>query len=407
MDLEPSRTEASGKWKLHQTALRARRTAVSKREEQDWNIQEEATTGSTGRGGANCRGGRRGGDAKTQPTVESVARCWHGQQKRVWWYQGRWWKWSASNGFDGQWVPLAGSKSTCGADHDDREASYHSCSKKWRARGSCKTEECLQERDEGYEEDWRCGWDEDWPQPEWPQKSKRALRRAKMKADERKLMGEQQNGDATDVKTENKYEEEEPMQEDAASTVLHGAGRGDALCLDRSVKDSSARDDVDDERCNLGCFIPMEIPDKRPSRPTPDAIKSITVSVDGAAARTTTVDNGYQGAAKTAPHSEADKTEEEICVMTLSADELEKHKAQMKELHFSEVCKPCGFFWKSFGCKLGDECHFCHICTPEQAKARKARKIAELQMQARLNGKPITRNVKKRESRFKTLFLRE
>lgn len=40
-------------------------------------------------------------------------------------------------------------------------------------------------------------------------------------------------------------------------------------------------------------------------------------------------------------------------------------------LHVEGTCKPCGFFWRSMGCKDGANCKHCHICTPEDKKQRR------------------------------------
>merc|ERR1712216_968597 len=44
-----------------------------------------------------------------------------------------------------------------------------------------------------------------------------------------------------------------------------------------------------------------------------------------------------------------------------------------KELdHQRGVCIPCSFYvFRSDGCRHGDACKYCHLCTPQQAKSRR------------------------------------
>lgn len=55
-------------------------------------------------------------------------------------------------------------------------------------------------------------------------------------------------------------------------------------------------------------------------------------------------------------------------------------------LHAEGLCKPCGFYWRSMGCKEGAACLHCHLCTVESTKERrKSRK--EAMKQARKNSR--------------------
>lgn len=40
-------------------------------------------------------------------------------------------------------------------------------------------------------------------------------------------------------------------------------------------------------------------------------------------------------------------------------------------LHASGQCKPCGFYWRSMGCRAGSECQHCHLCTADDQKQRR------------------------------------
>jgi hypothetical protein len=39
-------------------------------------------------------------------------------------------------------------------------------------------------------------------------------------------------------------------------------------------------------------------------------------------------------------------------------------------MHGHGCCKPCGFFWKSGGCRFGSDCQHCHLCPPREQKFR-------------------------------------
>jgi len=51
-----------------------------------------------------------------------------------------------------------------------------------------------------------------------------------------------------------------------------------------------------------------------------------------------------------------------------------------KELkHRNGDCQPCAYFaFRADGCRAGDSCEFCHLCTKKQAKSKKKAKKAEL-----------------------------
>jgi len=80
-------------------------------------------------------------------------------------------------------------------------------------------------------------------------------------------------------------------------------------------------------------------------------------------------------------------------------------------LHERGECKPCAYFHhKQDGCRQGEECPFCHLCSPEALKDRKKLKLqrmkAEKQLAARqdkkirrglgLNGQSLVPNGPKR-----------
>ena len=47
-------------------------------------------------------------------------------------------------------------------------------------------------------------------------------------------------------------------------------------------------------------------------------------------------------------------------------------KDQLKERHISGKCTPCSYnLYKGDGCRLGDDCMFCHLCTKANQKRRK------------------------------------
>lgn len=56
---------------------------------------------------------------------------------------------------------------------------------------------------------------------------------------------------------------------------------------------------------------------------------------------------------------------------TESQGSVGEHMSIGSALHGSGECKPCSFFWKALGCKLGKDCAHCHLCPEGETKARK------------------------------------
>mmetsp|Transcript_126886 Transcript_126886/g.344488 ORF Transcript_126886/g.344488 Transcript_126886/m.344488 type:complete len:257 (+) Transcript_126886:127-897(+) len=55
-----------------------------------------------------------------------------------------------------------------------------------------------------------------------------------------------------------------------------------------------------------------------------------------------------------------------------------------EEAHRTGDCKPCAYFlYKEDGCRLGDECSFCHLCVDGEVKRRKKEKHRVMKMQTR------------------------
>eukprot|EP00930_Biecheleria_cincta_P021799 TRINITY_DN16048_c0_g1_i1.p2 TRINITY_DN16048_c0_g1~~TRINITY_DN16048_c0_g1_i1.p2 ORF type:complete len:163 (-),score=38.04 TRINITY_DN16048_c0_g1_i1:57-545(-) len=70
-----------------------------------------------------------------------------------------------------------------------------------------------------------------------------------------------------------------------------------------------------------------------------------------------------------------------------------------QELHKLGLCHPCSYFaFKGDGCHKGEDCEFCHFCTPEEAKERK--KL--MKRAARANGK--VHETKKRDAHRRRFF---
>ena len=58
-----------------------------------------------------------------------------------------------------------------------------------------------------------------------------------------------------------------------------------------------------------------------------------------------------------------------------------------RELHEQGRCEPCLFQYK-MGCWYGDECRYCHLCTPEQVRRKQSRRFYQeraLQKEKKLN----------------------
>jgi len=47
-------------------------------------------------------------------------------------------------------------------------------------------------------------------------------------------------------------------------------------------------------------------------------------------------------------------------------------------LHGSGECKPCGFYWRTMGCKDGAACNHCHLCTVEATREKRKSRKQEL-----------------------------
>jgi len=48
-------------------------------------------------------------------------------------------------------------------------------------------------------------------------------------------------------------------------------------------------------------------------------------------------------------------------------------------LHRTGDCTPCAYFaFRADGCRMGDDCEFCHLCTKSQAKSKKKQKAQRL-----------------------------
>jgi hypothetical protein len=57
-----------------------------------------------------------------------------------------------------------------------------------------------------------------------------------------------------------------------------------------------------------------------------------------------------------------------------------KELTPMEMKHTTGECQPCAYFaFRSDGCRQGDDCEFCHLCTKGQAKAKKKEKVKKLQ----------------------------
>merc|ERR1719506_2963092 len=65
---------------------------------------------------------------------------------------------------------------------------------------------------------------------------------------------------------------------------------------------------------------------------------------------------------------------------TLQAQESELTAKELK--HRNGECQPCAYFaFRADGCRQGDDCEFCHLCTRSQAKAN-AKKAKAARMKA-------------------------
>lgn len=76
---------------------------------------------------------------------------------------------------------------------------------------------------------------------------------------------------------------------------------------------------------------------------------------------------------------------------TASVDEQDEVNSSLpgqlskQELHERGECRPCAYFWqKEDGCRLGDECIFCHSCDREALKLLKKQKRQKMRLNRRI-----------------------
>lgn len=51
----------------------------------------------------------------------------------------------------------------------------------------------------------------------------------------------------------------------------------------------------------------------------------------------------------------------------------------MEQAHIRGECRPCAYYVrKEDGCRWGEQCNFCHLCTPEARKRKKREKVKAL-----------------------------
>mmetsp|Transcript_5348 Transcript_5348/g.12279 ORF Transcript_5348/g.12279 Transcript_5348/m.12279 type:complete len:181 (+) Transcript_5348:26-568(+) len=60
-------------------------------------------------------------------------------------------------------------------------------------------------------------------------------------------------------------------------------------------------------------------------------------------------------------------------------------------LHLNGQCTPCLFFTrKADGCRKGDACEHCHLCTAEEARKRRNRMVLEARKAQKKRSAPVT-----------------
>jgi len=72
------------------------------------------------------------------------------------------------------------------------------------------------------------------------------------------------------------------------------------------------------------------------------------------------------------PSTPADSIADTSEIQTVASFDLQSHVEEKELRHRLGTCTPCNFHaFKKDGCRLGDMCEFCHLCTAPEAKARK------------------------------------
>jgi len=66
------------------------------------------------------------------------------------------------------------------------------------------------------------------------------------------------------------------------------------------------------------------------------------------------------------------------------AEELDEEADEKRLRHLRGECQPCAYFaFRSDGCRRGEDCEFCHLCTKTQARAKKKAKALRIAREAR------------------------
>ncbi|CAJ1418887.1 unnamed protein product [Effrenium voratum] len=71
-----------------------------------------------------------------------------------------------------------------------------------------------------------------------------------------------------------------------------------------------------------------------------------------------------------------------------SEEEIQCSRSAQLENHLRGTCRPCRFFHLTkSGCRAGDECPFCHVCSWEEAKAARAKQKSSRRSLERKKGR--------------------
>jgi hypothetical protein len=66
------------------------------------------------------------------------------------------------------------------------------------------------------------------------------------------------------------------------------------------------------------------------------------------------------------------------------AEEVDEEIDEKRLKHLRGECQPCAYFaFRSDGCRRGDDCEFCHLCTKTQARAKKKAKALRIAREAK------------------------
>jgi len=101
------------------------------------------------------------------------------------------------------------------------------------------------------------------------------------------------------------------------------------------------------------------------------------------------ISSAFSECGSSAPSISLESHEAELGPASTSSDSLTWQQiSPISEEHANGTCKPCLYFhFKEDGCRQGDDCPFCHLCTKEEVEEMRKSKKMELRSRRQRYGK--------------------